>query len=58
MDRATEIEFLQWFFQKADFGPAESDVRNYMNQNFMDETEKNLPAGYNFASDGETIIDR
>lgn len=56
--RATELEWLKWFFQRADFGPCESDVRNHMRQSFMDETGKNLPDGYNFDSDGETIIDR
>lgn len=58
MDRATELEYLKWFFHNADFGPAEGDVRNYMKERFMDKTGKNLPEGYNYASDGETVIDR
>lgn len=57
-ERATELEYLKWFFQNADFGPADSDVRDSMNNRFMDKTKKNLPEGYNYAQDGETIIDR
>lgn len=58
MERATELEYLKWFFQEADFGPADSEVRDIMNEDFMNNTGKNLPEGYNFAEDGETIIDR
>jgi len=57
-ERATEYEYLRWFRIKADFGPAESDVIDSMNQRFMAETGKNLPEGWNYAQDGETIIDR
>jgi hypothetical protein len=28
-----------------------------MNQFFMNETGKNLPEGYNYGPDGETILD-
>ena len=61
MERATDLEdleYLEWLFQNADFGPADSDVRDYMQERFMDESGKNLPSGYNFASDGETVIDK
>lgn len=57
-ERATELEYLKWFRHNADFGPAESDVIDSMNHNFMNHRGKNLPEGWNFASDGETIIDR
>ena len=57
-ERATELEWLQWFYIEADFGPADSDVQDWMKVQFMDETKKNLPDGYNLASDGETNIDR
>ena len=57
-ERATELEYLTWFRCTADFGPSESDVIDMMNQNFMDETGKNLPEGWNLAVDGETTLDR
>lgn len=55
--RATELEYLKWFRQNADFGPADSDVKEIMDENFMRETQKNLPEGWNFYSDGETLTD-
>lgn len=55
--RATEYEYLLWFRHTADFGPADSDVKGMLNQQFMDETGKNLPEGWNFAQDGETTTD-
>lgn len=58
MERAGELEYLKWFYDVADFGPADGDVRYYMNERFMDSTGKNLPEGYNYSIDGETIIDR
>lgn len=57
-ERATELEYLKWFRNAADFGPADSDVKDGLDQDFMDETGKNLPEGWNFASDGETNLDR
>jgi len=57
-DRATELEYLTWFRFNVDFGPSESDVIDWMNERFMKETGKNLPEGWNYASDGETIIDK
>lgn len=56
--RATEIEYLQWFRVNADFGPGDGDVQDAMNQQFMDETGKNIPVGWNFWSDGETLTDQ
>jgi hypothetical protein len=56
-DRATELEYLLWFRYNIDLGPSESDVIDWMNQQFMKESGKNLPEGWNYASDGETIID-
>lgn len=58
MERATELEYLKWFRRNADFGPASGDVEDQMNEAFMDETGKNLPEGWNFGPDGETVIDR
>jgi len=45
-ERATELEYLRWFYSNADFGPAEGDVRIYMNQAFVEATGKALPNGY------------
>ena len=58
LPRATELEYLKWFRVNADFGPADGDVQDSMNERFMDEKRKNLPEGWNLASDGETVIDR
>lgn len=57
-DRATELEYLKWFRCNADFGPAEGDVIDGLNERFMDQTGKNLPEGWNYDQGGETIIDR
>ncbi|AWY09298.1 hypothetical protein vBRpoSV10_176 [Ruegeria phage vB_RpoS-V10] len=46
MEKATELEYLQWFYANADFGPADSDVRDIMNEEFMEDTGKGLPEGY------------
>lgn len=45
-EEATELEWLRYFFMVADFGPADDDVRYYIEQNFMRETGKLLPEGY------------
>lgn len=55
--RATALEYLTWFRRTADFGPADSDVKEHLNRCFMEETGKNLPDGWNYASDGETLLD-
>ena len=46
MARATELEYLQWFYENADFGPADGDVREIMDREFKKETGKELPEGY------------
>ncbi|MCK5610713.1 hypothetical protein KAR91_53060 [Candidatus Pacearchaeota archaeon] len=45
-EEATELEFLQWFYTLADFGPADSDVRHLLKLEFMRLTGKTLPEGY------------
>lgn len=45
-ERATELEYLRWFHCNADFGPADGDVRYYMDEEFKKETGKELPEGY------------
>lgn len=44
---ATELEWLMYFYQNADFGPADSDVRWSIKESFEKETGKSLPEGYN-----------
>ena len=46
MEKATELEFLKWFFIYADFGPADGDVRDQMYRLFTKSTGKALPEGY------------
>ena len=57
-ERATELEYLRWFVCNADFGPADEDVKQNMKEQFMEETGKNIPKGWNFSSDGETTVDK
>lgn len=57
-ERAGELEYFRWWRLHADFGPAHGDVCDFLDQQFMDETGKNLPEGWNYASDGETVLDR
>ena len=45
-ERATELEWLQYFYDMADFGPAHSDVVSIIQDQFMKETGKELPEGY------------
>lgn len=46
MERATEFEFLSFFYGEADFGPADGDVRNIIKEAFVRSTGKELPEGY------------
>lgn len=55
--RATELEYLRWFVQHADFGPSDSDVKDAMRYAFSNATGKNLPKGWNFDSEGNEIPD-
>ena len=43
MERASELEYLQWFFVNSDFGPADGDVRLLMEEQFTKETGKQVP---------------
>jgi hypothetical protein len=57
-ERATELEYLQWFRGIVDFGPAHSDVIDMYNEDFMRLSGKNLPEGWNIGQDGETNLDK
>lgn len=41
-----EIEYLFWFFENADFGPAHEDVMDYMNEKYEEEAGKPVPATF------------
>ena len=43
---ASELEYLKYCFQNADFGPAQGDVMYIINQRFKAKTGKLLPADY------------
>lgn len=58
MERATELEFLKWWYLSTDFGPCDSDVSDMMKERFMRKKNKNLPGEYNTYSDGETCTDK
>ncbi|NMZ77527.1 hypothetical protein HBO32_30995 [Pseudomonas nitroreducens] len=45
-EQATELEYLQFFYAKADFGPADGDVRYLIAECFKEQTGKELPEGY------------
>jgi hypothetical protein len=46
MERATESEWLKWFYCNCDFGPASDDVMCALKDQFMEYTGKALPEGY------------
>lgn len=48
MEQATELEYLQWFFANVDFGPAHYDVIAGMEEEFREETGKEIPDGYTY----------
>lgn len=43
-----ELEFLQWFYAEADFGPADGDVRAWMLERYTNVTGKPVPEGYGY----------
>ena len=45
-ERATELEWLEYFYQHADFGPAHEDVVDLIQNAFIDETGKKLHSSY------------
>ena len=45
-EQQAEFDFLTWFYINADFGPADGDVRNYLREQYEDQTGKQVPPGY------------
>lgn len=48
---ATELEFLKWYYQQADFGPAHEDVLIGLKELFEERTGKLVPKGYRYGID-------
>jgi hypothetical protein len=44
-EAADELTYLRFFFQEADFGPADGDVRAIMNETYV-EMGNIVPEGY------------
>ena len=45
---ATELEYLKWFRQHADFGPADCEVKTYMHEDFEKETGTRVPKNWRY----------
>lgn len=46
-----ELEYLRFFHAVADFGPADSDVRYEIDEQFKQETGLEIPVGYGGCDD-------
>lgn len=46
MEHLTEFEYLEMFYQEADFGPAHEDVVDIINENIENETGRKIPKTY------------
>ena len=52
-NQATELEWLKYFYDEADFGPAHEDVVMLIQEYFKKSTGKSLPDGYYDYTDEE-----
>ncbi len=41
-----ELKYLRYFYELADFGPADEDVRFAIKKSYIRNTGKDLPYGY------------
>lgn len=41
-----ELEFLRFFYQQADFGPASDDIFSMIREDYMTKTKRECPVGY------------
>jgi len=48
MEESTELEYLKWFHQMADFGPSDGDVRIHLQEMFERETGKRVPSNWKY----------
>ena len=51
--RATELQWLRYFYENADFGPAHQDVIDIIAEDFTKETGMLLPIRYDWNEDEE-----
>jgi hypothetical protein len=45
IEEQEELQYLRFFYEEADFGPAHEDVVGIINSKYLDE-HGSLPAGY------------
>ena len=46
VEMALEHDYLLFFRHNADFGPSEGDVIHYLNEQYMEESGRDLPKGW------------
>jgi hypothetical protein len=46
MEEATELEFLRYFYNNCDFGPAHEDIIYLIKESFVEDVEKRIPEEY------------
>lgn len=46
--QANELEYLRWFYDNADFGPAHGDVMLMLQKSFESETGLEVPSNYKY----------
>ena len=46
MEQASELQWLQWFYSNADFGPAHGDQMMHLINCFEQEMQLRVPADY------------
>jgi hypothetical protein len=44
--RASELEWLRWFYQFADFGPRDEEIRKQLKETFKVRRGLDIPEGY------------
>ena len=54
-ERATELEWLKFFYNYADFGPAHEDCLYMLMDLFKGKTGKMLPENYDYRKNGDDI---
>ncbi len=52
-ETASDMEYLRWFHDNADFGPSDEDVRMILQDEFEKQTGKRVPRRYK-----ESAVDR
>lgn len=47
-DLDEELKYLTWFAQNADFGPADGDVKTWLQEKYEKETGNKVPDGWKY----------